>query len=47
MEPSELLHFLAGVLERLQLQYFITRCLAGEHGDNVLPAVSGRGFLRR
>ena len=24
MEPSELLHFLAGVLERLQLQYFVT-----------------------
>jgi len=24
MEPSELLHFLVGVLERLQLQYFVT-----------------------
>ena len=24
MEPSELLHFLAGVLERLQLPYFVT-----------------------
>ena len=24
MEPSELLHFLAGVLDRLQLPYFVT-----------------------